>query len=393
MKAIGKIRRILREEGIHGLARRAAREAGVPSYGAKPLGMTCLKPFYYASIHLDGRVYCCCPGWLRFPLGRLTATTTLADLWNNRRARSFRNAMYSGRLGRVCREEVCPYILDASLPPLIAGGMAKSFRAAAGPFPADVQGDAEVMSAVQHHRLVLDYLPKSVEIAADARCNLACPSCREAKITQISAEEGVLLDLIAQNIALIGPTLRHLHLLGSGEALFSPFTRALLKDMSAERFPDLAIHLLTNGQLLTPKVWEQLQPGTSLVREISVSVDAATKETYEDVRRPGKWERLLDNLAFLQRLREEGPVQKSSLNFVVSAANFREMPAFVALGERYGVDRVIFTTLQPWSGMGLAWREAAVHRPGHPLHAEFERVLRTPALQSPKVVMGVEGQD
>jgi molybdenum cofactor biosynthesis enzyme MoaA len=391
MKAIHKIQHIFREEGAAGLARRVTREVGLPNLGAKPRGMTCLKPFYYVSIHLDGRVYCCCPGWLRFPLGRLSATTTIADLWNNRRARAFRGAMFSGRLGRVCREEVCPYILDESLPALIAGDVAKSIAATTA-FPEDVQSDRQVMSALQNHRRRLAYLPKSVEIAADARCNLVCPSCREAKITQISAKNAALLELIAKNIEMIGPNLRHLHLLGSGEALFSPFTRDLLKNLQPERYPDLSIHLLTNGQLLTPKVWEQLRPGTELVREISVSVDAATKGTYEQVRRPGKWVRLLENLAFLRQLRKEGPVRKTSLNFVVSARNFREMPAFVRLGEQFDVDRVVFTTIQPWSGMGMAWRQAAVHRPDHLLHPEFERVLKAPELQSPKVVMGVEGQ-
>lgn len=81
---------------------------------------------------------------------------------------------------------------------------------------------------------------------------------------------------------------------------------------------------------------------------ISVSIDAAKQETYELLRRGGKWNILCENMEFCRELRENGDIEKFTINFVVQRDNYQEMRDFVALGERWKADRVTFTQLNQW---------------------------------------------
>jgi len=51
---------------------------------------------------------------------------------------------------------------------------------------------------------------------------------------------------------------------------------------------------------------------------------------YEDVRRPGKWEVLLENLDFVKDNNKE-----TCLQFVLQKNNFRDLPNFIKLCEKY----------------------------------------------------------
>jgi MoaA/NifB/PqqE/SkfB family radical SAM enzyme len=80
-----------------------------------------------------------------------------------------------------------------------------------------------------------------------------------------------------------------------------------------------------------PRYWEQVKHqrfGTLLV-----SVDAATKGTYEKIRRGGRWEQLLGALSLIKE--NEAAFSLVAINMTVMRENYREIPAFVQLAESY----------------------------------------------------------
>ncbi len=143
--------------------------------------------------------------------------------------------------------------------------------------------------------------------------------------------------------------------------------------------------------------------------ELRVSVDAATKETYEDVRRPGRWEVIRENLRTMGELsragtflrnRFSGGVQSVStdllldvenptsfaLAFVVQRANFREMPAFVRLAEEVNADAVVFQRYYSFGHEGgEVFSAKDVASSAHPEHQALQMILKDPILQSPRV--------
>jgi len=377
---------VLRDEGPAGLGGRLQRRLGPLPRPAPATGRTCPRPWIGVTVHADGSVWGCCPDWVRFDLGRLGEQTSVLDLWNGRRARGFRAAVAATRLDRVCRSSVCPWIVSDRLP-RVAGGRIAGDAIDPRLAPPRLTAEPTLAEDMEAGRTVLDRAPWSLGIAADPRCNLSCPSCRSELITRTTPAQDRVLAWCRRSLHELGPELRRLHMLGSGEFFASQFCLDLVRDLDPADFPRLQIDLLTNGTLLGDRTWRHMGAGASLIRSISVSIDAATPATYERVRRGATWDALVAGLSYLRDLRASGALDSTSINFVAAEHNFAEMPAFVELADRFGVDGVTFTTLQPWAGMDLAYKASAVHLPAHPRHGEYLEVLRHPTLLRPEVVV------
>ena len=122
---------------------------------------------------------------------------------------------------------------------------------------------------------------------------------------------------------------------------------------------------------------------------MDVSVDAATKSTYEAIRIGGSWERLTKNLEFISSLRISKEIGFFALNFVISARNFTEIPLFLDMAKNLGADQVVMTLLHNWGkAMRYEFEKEAVHFPQHPLHGEFLKTLQKAREQSPNVLLG-----
>src|SRR3954463_9472729 len=195
-----------------------------------------------------------------------------------------------------------------------------------------------------------------------------------------------------------------LRLTAWGDPFASRHYRSIIEALGGDEYRGVRLFLLTNGLLLTRKQWAAMPHLADRVVALSVSVDAATKETYEDVRRPGRWEVIEDNLRFFGELRQAGHFARDAsgdigdqatgfgICFVVQSANFREMPEFVRLGRDIGVDYVAFQKYISFGHEAAAYSGKDVASPAHPDHAEFLEILNGPELRDERVsLMQLEG--
>jgi MoaA/NifB/PqqE/SkfB family radical SAM enzyme len=90
--------------------------------------------------------------------------------------------------------------------------------------------------------------------------------------------------------------------------------------------------LLTNGQLLA-KYWEKIKHHN--FSSITISIDAASRQTYEKIRRKGKWEHILAALQVVAENRHR--FEDAEISMTVMKENYREIPAFIELARNYGV--------------------------------------------------------
>jgi sulfatase maturation enzyme AslB (radical SAM superfamily) len=84
------------------------------------------------------------------------------------------------------------------------------------------------------------------------------------------------------------------------------------------------------------------------LQELGVSIDGATKETYEKLRLGGRWDKINDNLQCMSELKVRYKF-KFSLHMVVQADNWHEMDGMLAMGRRYNADRVYFNKIEDWN--------------------------------------------
>jgi MoaA/NifB/PqqE/SkfB family radical SAM enzyme len=180
--------------------------------------------------------------------------------------------------------------------------------------------------------------------------------------------------------------------LNNGETLTpaqSRTFRKLLAWISDETCPKLAVYRATNGTLLTKEEWAKFPKLRGKVKRVWVSVDGASKETHEFLRRGSRWEVMKQNLPFIGGLLAKGEIAGFALNFVVQKENFHEMGAVVELAREVGADSVSFDRITNWGTFSAqAYEEKAVFASNHPRHQEFLLAMADIRLREPKVTLG-----
>jgi MoaA/NifB/PqqE/SkfB family radical SAM enzyme len=105
------------------------------------------------------------------------------------------------------------------------------------------------------------------------------------------------------------------------------------------------------------------------LNELGVSIDGATKDTYEKMRLGGRWEKINENLEYISELKDKHGF-KFIMHFVVQKNNYHEMEDIVMLGEKYNADRVWFSRIQDWNTWGN-FSEHNIFSVQHPQHSDY----------------------
>lgn len=330
----------------------------------------CELPFSYAEIHRTGKVHMCCPSYSGGRHIGNVFTDAPEKIWNSYRAQAIRARIHDASF-KLCHHTKCPNIAGRDLD----SRQRLLETEAMGPI-------------VANKTTALAKGPRTVKLCHDESCNLSCPSCRRHLIVADKARQAQLDRMVNEFIVPFLRDTRLLVLSGDGDPFASKHYRDVLKATKRNN-PDLRIGLHTNGVLCDERAWADCQL-EGRVDTVEVSIDAADPNTYAIVRRGGDFARLLRNLAFLAKRRAAGEIKEFQLSFVVQAANFREMPAFVALGKELGVDRIRFALIRHWwRGMlPTNFPKARVWTGNHPDHDAFLAVLRDPLIVDPVVWAG-----
>lgn len=335
----------------------------------------CSKPFEWfevTQLNRRGGVYLCCPSWLNTPVGNLRYQS-VDEIWNGETAQKIRRSILDCTF-EYCNEARCPYLQTMS-------GPVKRVEAVE---------DKDLKIAIDNNLTVLPYGPKKIICTYDQSCNLSCPSCRTQIIVEMEYKQEILsIQGKLQNEAL--KEADFLHITGSGDPFGSPFFKRWLQSMKRGDMPNLEqIHLHSNGQLWTAKMWNTISVEVQqLVRSAEISIDAASSETYAMNRRGGNFEKLLRNLEFISTLRRGGPLEFWKISMVVQENNFLEMPDFVRLGQRFGVDQVYFSQLVNWGTFSDGeFAQRAIHFPAHPRYKDFAKLLQDSIFDEPIVDLG-----
>jgi MoaA/NifB/PqqE/SkfB family radical SAM enzyme len=147
--------------------------------------------------------------------------------------------------------------------------------------------------------------------------------------------------------------------LGS-EPLTSPHFSSIAAIAARYEVPEVGFY--TNGLLMNDDVIDAiLANGITLV---AVSVDGATKGTFEAIRRGADFGRLLGNVRALVRRRAESGRQRPRIRFgvVMMRDNIEELPEIVTLAWRLGVEELNFFHAVIYDGLDMGGQSLADYK-------------------------------
>ena len=226
--------------------------------------------------------------------------------------------------------------------------------------------------------------PKRLTVLVDVsnQCNIRCRMCYFSfdsvfHRTAVHMRPDAYRTLAAELL----PNARILYLSAGNEPLVSPHFEEILRITSEYELDD--VKFLTNGLLLGPAIAETIL--ATNVTQVHLSIDGATRETYEWVRRGGCFDTFVENVRHLARRKVELGRERPCLQFNITLmrANLEELPRFVDLAEELGVTRIACRHLMPYSGLDiedqvLSNEKVAANRG---LERMLERVMRSDTVE------------
>jgi len=313
-------------------------------------GKYCLSPFVMIEVTLQGDVRMCgCNQWMPTTIGNLKENT-LKELLSSELAQKIRQSIIDGSYV-YCDADWCAVIANNGLNKI------KSV-------PPNIRELFNNPSKFE--------MPHHISFNGDQTCNLSCPSCRRHIIkTPLSKQEEQrkLGETLSNNLFADATDKKiKIELGGAGEVFASPMLMDFVNSIDIDKFPNVEFDFGTNG-LLCEQNWHRFGNKVNNINKITVSIDASQADTYEKIRRGGKWPKLLQAMHFLQNKKHELGF-KLHTRMILQQQNYQEIEPFYYFCKEFDVDIVEYSKLQMWGSWSL--EEYNFHHVFSPAHPEYE---------------------
>lgn len=321
----------------------------------------CVVPFTSLEIH-DHKRFLCCASWLT---KYLPEDSSPKDAWNSKEANEIRTSILDGTYTH-CDSNQCPFLhqLETIGP---NGNLGPLYQR---------------KDLSPHHRQLVDNFekgntidPENIQFSFDRSCNLKCPSCRIEVIMANSQKIKEVKATIEEIENTYSHSITRLYITGSGDPFISVGFRDFLRNFNPKKYPKLKnIHLHTNATYWTKKMWESMPNIHPYVTTCEISIDAATKDTYENKTRiGGDWNKLINNLHFINTIKK---LKRVKTSFVVQRHNYKEMKMFYDLmNDIFGKKAdVFFGKINNWGT--FTEEEYVAEQVWNPTHSEYNLFIK-----------------
>lgn len=272
----------------------------------------------------DGRLSAlpCCANWINRSYGPIEEDSSLDVLWNGNGAQEIRRLMAQGRQDELCATD-CPW--------LVSGRFAEdALQVLPGP-PGFEENQRLNNREIWERCTVLKSRPMALRLIPTLRCNIRCRMCHQDHRANLHLPERFMAD-----VRSIGQYLYDYQLHG-GEVLISQRLSEWAEPIWLNANPQLLLSLITNATKLPKRAWEILR--AARINYITVSINAATRETYRYMAEADLFDKVISNTMRLRDLGRTHALRKFEvyLSFVIMRCNYHEVPAFIELANWLGL--------------------------------------------------------
>jgi len=189
------------------------------------------------------------------------------------------------------------------------------------------------LKELKKKKLELKSFPTSLFAVLTDKCNLNCIMC-----SRVLGENIIIPFEVIKKTVEIFPFLEEIEWQG-GEVFLVKYFKKLYQ--IAAEYPNITQKITTNG-LLLDESWARLLCDSKV--SLNFSIDAVTKNTYEEIRKGAEFEKLTENLDIINKY-NSGKIN-TSLNCVIMEQNFRELNLFPKFLKRYQINSVSFNIVK-----------------------------------------------
>jgi MoaA/NifB/PqqE/SkfB family radical SAM enzyme len=205
----------------------------------------------------------------------------------------------------------------------------------------------------------LKVVPETIWIAGTNSCNIRCVMCHDhvgKNGEYITKEEAkIILSTKESSGAVYFGKVKTLHLT-SGESLLHPELATIIKTFK-ERFSDSGVMLFTNATL---PIVGNVKEAILNIDYLYISIDGATKDVYEDIRRGANFNNVIKNIQDIIQCRKEANVSNKNVGiaFVATATNLHQLSSIVRIAHDFGIPRVGAFEVEKRTGINKAYEPA-----------------------------------
>lgn len=191
----------------------------------------------------------------------------------------------------------------------------------------------------------IDAYPSFITVAGTSRCNLRCEFCINQWDAAPDGSNRPHMDkrYVKRIVEELFPYIDQIALSVSGEPLVDPHFLYLLEQ--AKKF-GIFVEITTNAMLVSRPGF--LDAILDCVGRVNISMDAATKETYERLRRGARFDKVCNNIRAMTEGRRERGQSKPEFNIrcILMRDSIDELPQLVDLAKDMGVDHLFTNHIQ-----------------------------------------------
>lgn len=191
----------------------------------------------------------------------------------------------------------------------------------------------------EYRDILVDYLPIKMDIENVSRCNFRCTMCQVSDWKNGKRARDLTLaefkSLIDEQIGLL-----EIKLQGMGEPLLQGDD--FFEMIKYAREKNIWVRSTSNASLfhLKENYKKLIDCDTN---EVQISIDGASKEVFERIRRQSNFERVAKNCELINNYCEKQNVRRTKMWVVVQKDNYGELCDFVTFAKNHGFKDLVFS--------------------------------------------------
>lgn len=181
--------------------------------------------------------------------------------------------------------------------------------------------------------------PKLIHVELSTYCNLRCRMCSITRPSRNRELAYMPLDIV-RRLRPVLPFIRDCKLHGGGEPFLHPEIEPILEEF---RRYGVRLNTVTNATLIDDRIARLIGETFST---LTVSVDGATRETYEHIRVGSSFDKMRRGIELVNRYRN--PDFKLIIGVVIMKSNLHELPDLVRFAKEHGAQELQAAWMVPF---------------------------------------------